>query len=97
MHTIIRIGSSVELDELRTALAKATVLRVSVDGQQVSFKIGGGMWSIPMGSLDPECAAAQKIAEAKALVDATEYCPFCEHRIPGHYGLCRTQKIPPHQ
>lgn len=59
MHRIIKINSSTDLDQLRKALAQAHSLRVTVETDGVCFKIDGGIWSAPMGSLDPECQAAQ--------------------------------------
>jgi hypothetical protein len=33
-------------------------LRVAVDGESVKFKVNGGIWSPPLGHLDPTCEYA---------------------------------------
>jgi hypothetical protein len=61
MDKIIEINGT-ELQQLIYELTqnrKAYKLRVSVDGDTVKFKMNSGMWSPPMGHLDPECWAAQ--------------------------------------
>lgn len=76
MHTIIVIDASTDLDMLREALAHSQShrLRVTIEGDSVKFKINGGMWSHPMGYLDPECDAAQGIP-AQEVDDNSLYRP----------------------
>lgn len=71
MQRIIEINSSVDLDELRNSLAKAHSLRITIEGTQVSFKVNGGIWSPPMGQLDPQCQVAQAIRAAHEVDDET--------------------------
>lgn len=54
MMKIILLNSSTDLDSLRSALAQAHSLRVSIDDDGVKFKVNGGTWSPPMGFIDPD-------------------------------------------
>jgi hypothetical protein len=45
-------------------------LRVWSDGTTVKFKVNSNMWSPPMGKLDPECAAAQRVRDIDAVNEA---------------------------
>lgn len=53
MNKIVMVSSENELTMLREALKNARSLRVSINGDQVKFKVNGGMWSAPMGYIDP--------------------------------------------
>lgn len=100
MHTIILIDSSTDLDELRNALnhSQAHRLRVTIDSDGVKFKVNGGMWSHPMGSLDPECDAAHEMACCRSSIG-----PDCNHKtVPkdedidnnGLYRSTLTEAVP---
>lgn len=67
---IIELTGS-EITELQNALnpentRSGTVysVRVSVEGENVKFKVNGGMWSPPMGHLDPSSEYAQNLKGA---------------------------------
>ena len=63
MDTIIEIdGADLEaLIHVLTDTGYGTVykLRVHTDGDVAQFKVNEGIWSPPLGHLDPMCTAAQ--------------------------------------